>query len=68
MLRLEMVGGRGGRNPDLWADRAWQDFMWGEFSFIIQSVMVVGIGANVFCRNGCDEGYGWELEKVGRES
>ena len=21
--------GRGGRNPDLWADREWQDFMWG---------------------------------------
>jgi hypothetical protein len=23
--------GRGGNNPDLWADTKWQDFMWGEW-------------------------------------
>jgi salicylate hydroxylase len=26
--------GQGGRNPDLWTDSEWQDFMWGESSFI----------------------------------
>jgi len=28
--RIKMSGQRGGeKNPDLWADREWQDFMWG---------------------------------------
>jgi len=28
-----MREGSGERNPDLWADREWQEFMWGELSF-----------------------------------
>lgn len=31
--RDEAIGGggrEGGQNPDLWADREWQGFMWGE--------------------------------------
>lgn len=29
-LAIRDGGKEGGRNPDLWADREWQDFMWGE--------------------------------------
>lgn len=51
--RDEAIRGSG-KNPDLWADPSWQEFMWGPYHFLLYLECTYTDNS----RNGCDEGYG----------